>query len=60
MNYTESQLLALLHSGSNAICLVVRLRRGKHPQQIRSNASNLITASITPSNGTAVQNVSMV
>ena len=34
-------------------------RSEKHPKQIRSDASNLITVSITPYNGTAVQNVSI-
>jgi hypothetical protein len=38
---------------------MVRPRSGKHPNQIGSDASNLITAPITPNNGTAVQNLSI-
>ena len=34
-------------------------RSGKHPKQIGSDGSNLITVPITPYNGTAVQNVSI-
>jgi hypothetical protein len=37
----------------------MRPRSGKHPKQIGSDASNLITVSITPYNGTDVQNVSI-
>ncbi|KAK2138836.1 hypothetical protein LSH36_2340g00003, partial [Paralvinella palmiformis] len=37
----------------------MRPRSGKHPKQIGSDASNLITVPITPYNGTAVQNVSI-
>jgi len=38
---------------------MVRPRSGKHPNQIGSDASNLITVPITSNNGTAVQNVSI-
>ena len=55
MNYTRDQLLAY---GGNTICLAMRPRSGKHPKQIGSDASNLITVPITPY-GTAVQNVSI-
>ena len=37
----------------------MRPRSGKHPKQIESDASNLITVPITPYNGTAVENVSI-
>jgi len=55
MNYTRDQLLALRPYGGNTICLAIRPRSGKHPKQIGSDASNLITVPITPYNGTAVQ-----
>ena len=59
MNYSRDQLLALRPYGGNTICLAMRPRSGKHPKQIGSDASNLITVPITPYNGTAVQNVSI-
>ena len=59
MNYTRYQLLVLRPYGGNAICLAMHPRIGKHPKQIGSDASNLITVPITPYNGTAVQNVSI-
>ena len=59
INYTRDRLLALRLYGSNAICLAMRPRSGKHPKQIWSDASNLITVPITPYNGTGVQNVSI-
>ena len=55
MNYTRDQLLALRPYGGNNICLAMRPRSGKHPKQIGSDASNLITVQITPYNGTAVK-----
>ena len=59
MNYSRDQLLALRPYGDNTICLAMRPRSGKHPKQIGSDASNLITVPITPYNCTAVQNVSI-
>ena len=59
MNYTRDQLLALRPYGGNTICLAMHPRSGKHPKQIGSDASNLITVLITPHNGTGVQNVSI-
>jgi len=60
MNYTIDQLLVFRPYGGNTICLAMRPRSGKHPKQIGSDASNLITVPITPyNNGTAVQNVSI-
>ena len=59
MNYTRDQLFALRPHGRNTICLAMRPRSGKHPKQIGSNASNLITVPITTYNGTVVQNVSI-
>jgi len=60
MNYSRDGSVAYLrpHS-SNTICLPMRPRSGKHPKQIGSDASNLITVPITSNNGTAVQNVSI-
>ena len=55
MNYTRDQLLALRPYGGNTIYLAMRPRSGKHPKQIGSDASNLITVPITPYNGTAVK-----
>jgi len=55
MNYSRDQLLALRPYGGNTICLAMRPRSGKHPKQIGSDASNLITVPITPYNGTAVK-----
>ncbi|KAK2169189.1 hypothetical protein LSH36_12g34021 [Paralvinella palmiformis] len=52
----RDQLLALRPYGGNTIRLAMRPRSGKHPKQIGSDASNLITVPITPYNGTAVQN----
>jgi len=52
-------LLASRPNGGNSICLAMRPRSRKHPKQIGSDASNLITLPITPYNGTAVQNVSI-
>ena len=51
MNYSRDQLLVLRPNGGNTICLVMRPRSGKHPKQIGSDASNLITVPITPYNG---------
>ena len=59
MNYTREQLLALRPYGGNTIRLAMHPRSGKHPNQIGSDASNLITVPIRPYNGTAVQNVSI-
>ena len=59
MNYGRDQLLTLRPYGGNTIRLAMRPRSGKHPKQIGSDASNLITVPITPYNGTAVQNVSI-
>jgi len=59
MYYTREQLLVLRPYGGNTICLAMRPRSGKHPKQIGSDASNLITVPITPYNGTAVHNVSI-
>jgi len=59
MNYTNDQLLALRPHGCNIICLVMRPRIGKHPKQIGSDESNLITVPTTQNNGTAAQNVSI-
>jgi len=57
MNYTRDQFLALRPYGGNTTCLTMSPRSGKHPKQIGSDASNLITVPITPYNGTAVQNI---
>ena len=59
MNYTRDQLLVFRPYGGNTICLAMRQRSGKHPKQIESDASNLITVPIAPYNGTAVQNVNI-
>ena len=59
MNYTRDQLLALRPYGGNIICSAIRSGCGKHPKQIGSDASNMITVPITPYNGTAVQNASI-
>ena len=59
MNYTRDQLLPLRPQGGNTICLAMHPRNGKHPKQIGSDASNLVTVPITPYNGTAIQNVSI-
>ena len=53
------QLLALRPYGGNTICSAMRPRSGKHPKQIGSDASKLITVPVTPYNGTALQNVSI-
>ena len=52
-------MLALRPDGGNTIRLAMRPRSGKHPKQIGSDASNLITVPITPYNDTDVQNVSI-
>ena len=59
MNYTKNQLLAIRPYGGNTICLAMRPRSGKHPKEIGSDASNLITVPITQYNYTTVQNVSI-
>ena len=59
MNYTKDQLLTSRPHDGNTICLAMRPRSGKHPKQMRSDVSNLITVPITTYNGTAVQNVSI-
>jgi len=52
MNYTD-QLFALRPYGGNTMYLGMRPRSGKHPKQIGSDTSNLITVPITPyNNGT--------
>jgi len=60
MNYTKAQLLALRFRGVNTICLTIRTRSGKLSKQIGSNASNLITVSVTLSHCTSIQNVILV
>ena len=52
MHYIKDRLLALPPYGGNTICLAMHPRSGKHPKQIGSDASNLITVPITPNNGT--------
>jgi len=37
----------------------MRPHSGKHPKQMGSDATNLITAPITPYHGTASQNISI-
>jgi len=60
MNYTKDQLLALRPDGGNTICLAMRTLSGEHLKQMGSDASNLISLSITPYNGTAKQNKVLV
>ena len=55
INYTRAHLLGLQPYGDNTIYLAMRPRSGKHPKQIGSDASNLITVPITPYNVTAVK-----
>jgi len=57
MNYTKDQLLALRHHEGDTIYLAMRPPSRKHPKQMESDASNLITMPITPYNGTAVPNI---
>jgi len=57
--YAKDELLALRPDGRNAICLAMPGHSGKHPNEIGSNASNLISVPIRPSNVTAVLNVSI-
>ena len=52
-------MTSLQPHGGNSICLPMRTRCGKHPKQMASDASNLITVPITLYNGKAVQNVSI-
>ena len=52
-------MLVLRPHVGNTICLAMRPRSGKHPKQMESDASNLITLPISPYNGTAVQNISI-
>jgi len=56
---TGDQLLVLQPYGDHTIWLVMLPRSGKHPKQIRYDASNLINVPITPYNCTAVQTVSI-
>ena len=59
MIHIKDQVLVLRPHGGNTICLAMCPRSGKHPKQIGSDASNLITVPIAPYNGTAVQNLSI-
>ena len=59
-NYAVHQLLVLGSHCGATIYLAKRPRSGKkHPNQMGSDASYLITEPITPYNGTAVENVSI-